>query len=199
VQKKLQGVVDQADRMSHIIQHVRTFSQRSEKAPVMPVNLNDVVIAALELMESQLRSRGLVVERQLHASLPEILANPFSLEEVVLNCLTNARDAIEERMSASSRNGSPCRITLRTRVRGRGGGRQVLLEITDTGVGIPSDLLEQVFDPFFTTKRPDRGTGLGLSISMSIVEDCGGTLSLRSRPMSGTTVTVALPVGDIKA
>lgn len=199
VQKKLQGVVDQADRMSHIIQHVRGFSQRSGKASVMRTSLNDAVAAALELMEGQLRSRGLVVERLLDPSLPEVLANPFSLEEVVLNCLTNARDAIEERMSASGRADSPCRITLRTRVRGRGKGRRAVLEITDTGVGIPPDMLERVFDPFFTTKRPDRGTGLGLPISSSIVEDCGGTLSLRSRPMSGTTVTVALPVGDARS
>ncbi len=199
VQKKLQGILDQADRMSHIIQHVRNFSQRSEKASFMLVNLNDVVATALELMEAQLRARGLVVERFLAPSLPRVLGNPFSLEEVVLNCLTNARDAIEERLSVSNRSDSPCRVTLRTRVRGRGKGRQVLLEISDTGIGISDDILEKVFDPFFTTKRPDRGTGLGLSISTSIVEDCGGTLSLRSRPMSGTTVTVALPVGGVKA
>lgn len=199
VQKKLQGVVDQADRMSHIIQHVRTFSQRSGQASFMPVDLNDVVASALELMGAQLRSRGLVVERLLDPSLPTVLGNPFSLEEVVLNCLTNARDAIEERLETSSHPDSPGRITLRTRVRGRGKGRRVLLEITDTGVGIPADRLEQVFDPFFTTKRPDRGTGLGLSISTSIVEDCGGTLTLRSRPMSGTTVTVTLPTGGVKA
>lgn len=199
VQKKLQGVVDQADRMSHIIQHVRSFSQRSAKASFMPVNLNDVVAAALELMEAQLRSRGIAVERILDPSLPNVLGNPFSLEEVVLNCLTNARDAIEERLAASSHLDSPSRITLKTRVRGRGKGRRVLLEITDTGIGIPPDRLEKVFDPFFTTKRPDRGTGLGLSISTSIVEDCGGTLTLQSRPMSGTTVTVTLPIGGVKA
>lgn len=198
MQKKLQGIVDQADRMSHIIQHVRTFSQRSGNASFMRVNLNDVVAAALELMEAQLRSRGLVVQRRLDASLPEVLANPFSLEEVVLNCLSNARDAIEERAAASNHADSPCLITLRTRVRGRGKGRLVQLDITDTGIGIPPDMLEKVFDPFYTTKGPDRGTGLGLPISKSIVDNSGGTLTLQSRPMSGTTVTVAFPVGGVK-
>jgi PAS domain S-box-containing protein len=198
VQKKLQGIVDQADRMSHIIQHVRTFSRRSGDTSSTRVNLNDVVAAALELMEAQLRSRGIVVQRRLDASLPEVLANPFSLEEVVLNCLTNARDAIEERAAISNQADSPCLITLRTRTRGRGKGRQVLLDITDTGIGIPPDILEKVFDPFFTTKDPDRGTGLGLSISKSIVDACGGTFALQSRPMSGTTLTVALPVGGVK-
>lgn len=198
IQKKLQGIVDQADRMSHIIQHVRTFSRRSGKASYMRINLNDVVAAALELMEAQLRSCGIVVQRRLNVSLPEVLANPFSLEEVVLNCLTNARDAIEERAAASNQAESPCLITLRTRIRGRGKGRQVLLDITDTGTGISPERLEKVFDPFYTTKGPDRGTGLGLPISKSIVEDCGGTLTLQSRPMSGTIVTVALPVGGFK-
>lgn len=195
MQKKLQGIIDQADRMSHIIQHVGSFYRQSGTAPPEYIDLNDVVSAALELMGIQLRHIGIDVDRCLHTPMPLIIANPFSLEEVVLNCLTNARDAIEERTAASDNGDTPRRIMLQTRVIRSGISRRIILGITDTGIGIPPEVLVKAHCPFFTTKGPERGTGLGLHLSKSIVESYGGTLALQSQSMSGTTVTVSFPLG----
>ena len=120
-------------------------------------------------------------------------SSPFSLEEVVLNLLTNARDAEEER---PRKEGAPAagQVVVRTGMDGAGPVPQVQIQIVDTGVGIPEDILARVFDPFFTTKDPDKGTGLGLAISRSIVEELGGTLQIRSICGEGTTASILLPV-----
>ena len=190
--EKLQRILEQADRMSHVIEHVRIFSRDAGKPETRPIDVNEVVESALELLEVQLRAHVIDVRRELDPVLPPVMANPFSLEEVVLNCLTNARDAIEERREEGIAPDSPQRITLRTRREERDGGEKVVLEVRDTGCGVPVDRRERIFDPFFTTKGPDRGTGLGLSISRSIVEDLGGEIRLRCTDDGETEVTISL-------
>jgi len=105
---------------------------------------------------------------------------------VVLNLLSNARDALDERSAGPD----PKQITVRTRVC----ADEVALIVEDNGVGIPDDVLPGIFDPFFTTKPPDRGTGLGLSIVHGIVREMGGEITVTSRPGGGTTVTITAPV-----
>lgn len=194
VRTKLDLIVDQVDRMTHLINHVRMFAKEAGKPDVYSVQVNGVVQAAAGLLGTQFRSRGVELECELLEPLPLVLANPFSLEEVVLNLLINARDAVEERLHECS-DDTCSRILLRTSVDREGAEDWVKIEIIDRGIGIPGQLLPRVFDPFFTTKGPDGGTGLGLSISLSIVEQCGGTIRLRSTPGCGTTATVILPVG----
>lgn len=190
--EKLQRILEQADRMSHVIEHVRIFARDAGKPETRPIDVNEVVESALELLEVQLRAHVIDVRRELDPVLPPVMANPFSLEEVVLNCLTNARDAIEERREEGNAPDSPQRITLRTRREEHDGGEKVVLEVRDTGCGVPVDRRERIFDPFFTTKGPDRGTGLGLSISRSIVEDLGGEIRLRCTDDGETEVTISL-------
>jgi polar amino acid transport system substrate-binding protein len=134
----------------------------------------------------------MILECELEDDLPEVSANPFSLEEVVLNLISNARDATAERLKQAP-GAAPARIVLATRAEPAGDQLQVVVEVTDQGVGIPPEMLARVFDPFFTTKSPEKGTGLGLSISKSIVESFGGAIRIRSTPGSGTTVSVFLP------
>ena len=148
------------------------------------------------MLGAQFRSRGLELISELAEDLPLVSANPYSLEEVILNLLNNARDAVEERVSWD-RSGSPARVVVRTRLNGIGSERQVQIEIIDSGTGIDEEILPKVFDPFFTTKAPDKGTGLGLAISKSIVENFGGEMSIRSTPGEGTAVTVFLPTAKI--
>jgi PAS domain S-box-containing protein len=186
-------IIEQADRMVNIIEHVRIFARESGKPELRPVKVNDVVRAGMDLLGTQLRSRGIQLDRELMESLPVISANPFSLEEVVINLLINARDAVEEQMKTGSVS-TPPRILLRTLLDQTGESEWVKIEVIDNGIGIPEDIVEYVFDPFFTTKGPDRGTGLGLSISRSIVEGFGGTIYINSTFGSGTTATISLPV-----
>jgi len=194
VRDKAKTIVEQADRMVHIIEHIRLFARESGKPEVRPVNVNNVVRSSVGMLATQFRSCGIELKCELVEELPVILVNPFSLEEVIINLLINARDAVEEQMESDA--ASAPRVFLRTLLHQVDSEKQVKIEVTDSGVGIPDDILDKVFDPFFTTKDPGRGTGLGLSISKSIVESFGGTMSIQSTPGSGTVATISLPVAQ---
>jgi signal transduction histidine kinase len=110
----------------------------------------------------------------------------------VLNLLNNARDAVEEQLERGSETDAAL-VSIRTAKSGGPAFQQVNIEVADTGTGIPHEIIDKVFDPFFTTKDPDQGTGLGLAISRSIIEECGGSLHIRSAEGNGTTVLISLP------
>ena len=181
-----QLIVEQADRMVHIIDHVRMFARESGKPEFVPVGLNRVVEAGVEMVGAQFRSHGIELKRELAEGLPSVHANPFSLEEVVINLLNNARDAVESRPE----EGYQGTVVIRTSVNG---SSAVKLEVVDNGIGISADVAPRIFDPFYTTKDPDRGTGLGLSVSKAILEEAGGQIELSSVPGGGTTFTILLP------
>jgi two-component system cell cycle sensor histidine kinase/response regulator CckA len=191
VHDKLQKIVEQADRMAYIIEHVRMFAREADRPEMYPVNVNEVVNSSLGLVSAQLRQRGLELECELAEDVPHVKANQYALEEVILNLVTNARDAVEERLEADS-DVDPV-VALRTCVEKRGDGSWVKVEVIDRGVGITAEQLGRVFDPFYTTKSPDRGTGLGLAISRSIIEKSGGTIEIHSEPGGRTTAVVSLP------
>ena len=188
-------IMEQADRMVHIIDHIRVFARDAGKPELRPVNVSNVVRSSMDMLGTQFRSRGIGLECELTEELPLISANPFSLEEVVINLLINARDAMEEQMQTGT-GPAQHRILLRTFLDESDSQGYVNISVIDSGGGIPAAILDRIFDPFFTTKGPDRGTGLGLSISKSIVEEFGGTLHIQSAPDSGTTATISLPVEE---
>lgn len=195
MREKLSLVVEQADRMSHIIEHVRVFAREAGKPECCTVQINEVIRSAVSLLGTQLRSRGIVLQTELADGLPVVLANPFSLEEVVLNLISNARHAVEQRMETGTP--APAKqpgILLRTDARREAENMGVEFHVIDSGHGIPDELLERVFEPFFTTKRPGQGTGLGLSICKSIVEQFDGSIEIQSTVGEGTAVSVSLPV-----
>jgi PAS domain S-box-containing protein len=194
IREKVRLIVEQSERMTHIIDHIRVFAKEAGRPEVDPVLVNDVILSSAGLVNAQLRARGVELKFGLTEDLPCVLANPFSLEEVILNLIGNARDAIEEKMNAYPAT-TESEILLRTREGSGprdGKGRLVLIEVIDRGIGIPPENLPRVFDPFFTTKSPDKGTGLGLAVSRSIIEELGGTLEIRSEPGLGTTAVIAL-------
>ena len=191
-------IVAQADRMTHIIEHVRLFARESGKPELSPVHVNDVVTSAIELLGAQMSTQGIEVVTDLEASLRPVTANPYSLEEVFLNPLSNARDAIGERTGADLPLAGG-RISVRTRAIDNGSANSyVRMEVADNGPGIPEAIAARVFDPFFTTKDPDKGTGLGLAICKSIIEQFDGDLDLSSTAGAGTTMTVTLPSDSVE-
>jgi len=183
----LADIENQTSRMIQIIEHLRTVSRdaRSEKTPV---RINEVVREALSMVGQQLRNRGVELILELGNDLPGVTANATQIEQVVLNLLTNARDALE---------GHPApRVCVRTWESQDGGGELhawVVIEVADNGPGIPAELRDRVFEPFFTTKEASQGTGLGLAVSHGIVTDHGGRLQLVTGDNSGTTFRVWLP------
>jgi histidine kinase len=125
----------------------------------------------------------------IDGTLPKILADPGRLEQVFINLLLNARDAIEEKSAGRSEPGEKI-ITLKTWQ----DGQQVVAEVRDTGGGIPKAIEDKLFEPFFTTKQVGKGTGLGLSISYGIVKDCGGDIKADSRDNEGAVFYVTFPI-----
>lgn len=192
VREKIKLIVDQADRMTHVIEHVRMFARGADEDELQPIDVNEVIESGLGLITTQLKSRGMKIDIVLGENLPQILANPFSLEEVILNLIGNARDAIEEKdITNKSKNVST--ITVRTGRENVDNGEKVIIEVCDEGIGILPEIREKVFDPFFTTKDSKKGTGLGLAISKSIVEGFNGEIEIDSTPGVGTTVRISLP------
>ncbi len=186
LRERLALILKQADRMVVVLEHVHAFYHDTERTDLLPVQLNDVVGAALDLLREQFQAHGVDLGAALADDLPPVLANPFSLEEVVLHLLANGRDAVEDKGELAG-----ARVEVRT---GRNtDGTEVWVAVEDNGVGIPEGLQSDVFTPFYTTKRPERGTGLGMVLSRSIVEQLGGRIELRSELGQGTTVTFRLP------
>jgi histidine kinase len=185
----LMKVDSNVDRAARIINHMRQFARKSDMA-MEKISINDVLVSAFEIFSQQLKVRGIAVVKDMGRELPRIHADPSRLEQVFINLLLNARDAIEEKISAASRSDHEERITLKTHM----DGDRVIVEVCDTGIGIPKHVAEKIFEPFFTTKEVGKGTGLGLSISYGIVKDCGGMIKTLSNQDQGTCFIVSFPV-----
>jgi histidine kinase len=177
------------DRANRIINHMRQFARKSDLA-LGRIQLNSVLEKAFEIFSQQLKLRGIDVIWDLDENLPMVLGDAGRLEQVFINLLINARDAIEDRWGVKERPGSDKRITIKTRAR----EMKVMVEVHDTGIGIPDAIANKIFEPFFTTKEVGKGTGLGLSISYGIVKDCGGTIRARSNQDQGACFTLSFPI-----
>jgi histidine kinase len=125
----------------------------------------------------------------LTPELPPILADPDRLEQVFINLLINARDAIDEKWQSQSLQKGEKKITLKT----SSDDKVITVEVTDTGPGIDAAMLERIFEPFFTTKKVGQGTGLGLSISYGIIKDCNGSIQAVSRANEGAGFIIKFP------
>jgi len=189
IREKLSLIIEQADRMSHIIEHVRLFARNAGKPEKHMIKVNDVVRSAINMLGAQINSRGIELNLDLCTEDARIHANPFSLEEVILNLLLNARDAIEAKFSDAMESSSG-KIRIRTFNEFSGDVKSIYIQVEDNGIGIESHILSKVFDPFFTTKEPDKGTGLGLAISKAIIEQFNGEIDIQSVDKIGTTVTL---------
>jgi len=177
------------DRAARIIQHMRMFARKSE-TELQKVRINDVLQSAFEIFSQQLKVRGIEVRWSLDESLPKINADPQRLEQVFINLLLNARDAIEEKWEQRQNAKDSDHIAIVTEeVQGK-----VICRIIDSGMGIPPGKAEKIFEPFFTTKEVGKGTGLGLSISYGIVKECGGTITAGTLDSGGACFTLTFPV-----
>jgi len=176
------------DRATRIINHMREFGRKADRQ-LERINVNDCVNRAFTLLNKQFDAHGITVRWELAQSPPPVMASPEQLEQVVVNLLVNARDALEEKTGAA--NSDTPLITVRT---GRDQDR-VFIQVEDNGGGIPEAILSKIFDPFFTTKKVGKGTGLGLSISYGLVKNIGGAIHVDNGE-AGARFTITLPVAD---
>ena len=179
------------DRAAKIINHMRQFGRKSD-ITLEKVQVNEILKAAMGILGQQLKVRGINVVWELEENLALILADPDRLEQVFINLLVNARDAVDEKWQSQESVGDEKKITLKTRCV----DHEVVVEISDTGPGIDDAIIDRIFEPFFTTKKVGQGTGLGLSISYGIILECKGRIKAVSPKNDGTTFIMKFPAAD---
>jgi histidine kinase len=177
------------DLVTGMVQYLPDFGRKSGAA-VEPVWVNEVISRALDIFSQQLRLRQIDVVRELAQDLPTVQADPNRLEQVLINLLINARDAIEEKQEQEPASEAGDRITVKTSL----DLGHVRIEVRDTGIGVAEDVKGRIFEPFFTTKRAGKGTGLGLSISYGIIQDFRGRIDLVSAHNKGSNFIIQIPV-----
>lgn len=188
---KLRDVMDLSERMAETVRDLRVFSRDSAHEPGVSSSLNDVVEDGLRLMTAQLSEHNILLELDLQENLPEFIGHPHQLQQVVVNLLSNGRDAVDA-VDPRERD-ADWRKWLRVQTRWDVEASRVRLEVEDSGLGMTKEIQTRIFEPFFTTKEAEQGTGLGMSISYAIVRRHGGDITCESRPGQGTVFHVTLP------
>jgi two-component system NtrC family sensor kinase len=178
----LEKLYKQAQRTHHIVQNLLSFA-RQQKPHRAPVQLNQILEDTLLLREFDMKIHNIAIHREFDPDLPATAGDFHQLEQVFLNLLNNAVDAIQEK-------GGSGEIWIRT----EGDGSRLRVEITDSGRGVTNP--HKVFDPFYTTKPVGKGTGLGLSICYGIVKEHGGEIQVRNAPPRGASFVVTLPLSQ---
>jgi signal transduction histidine kinase/BarA-like signal transduction histidine kinase len=187
--RPIEAIVAQGARMAKIIQSLLLFA-RQRKPERRPVDLAEVIPQILDLRETQLAVAGIRVETEFGAGVPPAEGDAHQLQQVVLNLILNAEQAILGSGVGGRRTGDHIRIT--TSARRMGQETRVVVQVADNGPGIAPAVLPRVFEPFFTTKKVGDGAGLGLSVSYGIVEQHAGRLSVETEP-GRTVFTLELP------
>jgi PAS domain S-box-containing protein len=173
-------------RIAKIINHLKDFSRQS-KLDFKQIDINEPIENALMITGQQLLNHGIRVRKEYQPDLPKIRGDSTQLEQVFLNLIANAKDAMETA-------GRPKELTIRTALIRHYSWSDIEVSFQDTGAGIAEENREKIFEPFFSTKEVGKGTGLGLSICYGIIEAHGGRIELESRASEGTTFRVILPV-----
>lgn len=182
---------EQVDRAVRIINHLREFGRKAE-IKKEKVYINKPIEGVFTLLGQQLKLRDIKVLLELDDDLPPIMADSNRLEQVFIDLVVNARDAMEEKKQRFI--GGKVEGALKVKSFSESG--RVVVSVSDTGVGIPDELKDKIFEPFFTSKEVGKGTGLGLSISYSIVKDYDGTMEIESEVGKGTTFKLSFPIWD---
>jgi two-component system NtrC family sensor kinase len=180
--EEVRQIYQEADRASTILRQL-LLNARETLPERRSVSLNQIVQRAMDLQRFSLAAEKIRMEIDLDPALPFVHGDPGHLQQVLMNLVGNARQAIEQQGQGGT-------IRLRTR---RIGERRVSLEISDSGPGIPHSILARIFDPFFTTKPVGVGTGLGLAIVLSVVREHGGQVHVESPPQGGAIFQIELP------
>lgn len=178
-QKSIRKIEEHVERARKVVHNMLGYARRMEPR-LEDVDINDTLRQTISLLDNFARINNILIRTQLASDLPIVASDQAQLQQVFLNLISNAIDAI----------GKDGAIQVNS-IRSNG---EIHVSITDNGRGIPEEAHKKVFDPFYTTKQNGKGTGLGLWISYSIIEKMGGTITLMSKEGEGTTFTVKLPI-----
>ena len=178
--KHLDTIENETRRCNEIIGNLMQFS-RQEKGEHIRTSVNEVVEKSMAIVDHQLGLMNVKIESELADNLPEISGNANQLQQVVMNLMINAQQAMGDEGGT---------VSLATLVE----GESLLITISDTGPGIEPDVAAKIFEPFYTTKPAGQGTGLGLSVTYGIIQDHGGDISVKRSESGGAKFVIALPL-----
>ena len=181
-------ISNNVQRAAAIIQHMRGFARQSNVVKEK-VNINDPIRDVFKVLGHQLRVHQIEVDLDLDQKIPSILADHNRLEQVFINLVTNAVDAMDDRCSQPECRQAEKRLTIKSFAQ----DGYVSVIVADTGNGMSDEVMRKIFEPFFTTKDVGKGTGLGVSISYGIVKDYGGTIDIESKVGEGTVFKLKFP------
>lgn len=181
------NIIAGSRRISGIVRSLRNFS-RLDEADMKEIDIHENIESTLILLHHKILKE--IIIKKDYSKLPLVPCYPAKISQVMMNILSNAIDAVSPKSGA----GEQCEISIRTGDQDINGKKYVFVTISDTGTGIPDEVIKKIFDPFFTTKPVGKGMGLGLSISNNIIREHGGRIDVESIPAKGTSFTVNLPL-----
>jgi len=179
----------QVERAANIINHLREFGRKTDLDELESLDINKPIRDVFTVLGQQLKLRQIKVELDLAENLPPVLGVSNRLEQVFINLVMNARDAMEEKQVGADQDELQNVLAIKSYHK----NGKVVVIVADTGCGMPENIRERIFEPFFTTKEVGKGTGLGLSISYGIIKDYGGTIEVESEVNRGTVFTLTFP------
>jgi PAS domain S-box-containing protein len=171
--------LSEIQRLSEMLRNMLSFSKPEEEKR-RPIKIDELIEGILLVMEKQMRESNIQVETSFNPDIPEIMASTNQMRQVVLNILKNAKEAMPKGGVLTVRTGKE--------------DNKVLVQIQDTGIGIPEEIRDKIFEAFFTTKQKVKGVGLGLSVCYGIIKDHGGEIKVESEEGKGTTFVISLPI-----
>jgi PAS domain S-box-containing protein len=190
---KSDKIFDNITRMRNIIDHIRTFSRSQDEYVLTAFDINESIENAVSMIMQQFRHLGIDINLVLDKKLPQIFGNTYKFEQVILNLMMNAKDAVIE-MKNKKEQKSGMMIGIRTYQE----SSQLVTEVTDNGTGISHEDINNILLPFYTTKDEGKGTGLGLSICYQIMKEMNGSIDIISDGDCGTTVKLVLEIQNRK-
>ncbi|MCX6233340.1 MAG: PAS domain S-box protein [Bacteroidetes bacterium] len=193
LQIKSEKIFENIFRIGNIIDHIRVFSRSQDDYIISSFNINDSINNAISMIAQQLRHKAIDLVLHLDKKIPSVLGNTYKFEQVILNLIINAKDALEEKKK-NLHEDFPMFIEIGT----FNDDQNILVKVEDNGIGIKDEDIDNVMLPFYSTKDSGMGTGLGLSITFGIIKDMKGNIEIQSEVLKGTKILITLPILDKK-
>ncbi|MCD4797208.1 MAG: tetratricopeptide repeat protein [Candidatus Cloacimonetes bacterium] len=187
--EKCNNFYEDIKRVNKIINQIKIFSRDRKSIIFKKIDVNETINNTLLLIKTQYENHRIKLETNLDENIGNALGDKYKLEQVIINLLGNARDAIESKRNDSDKTSNMGKIKIVTYNK----KNKIYIDITDNGTGIPEDKIDKIFDPFYTTKDPEKGTGLGLSIVYGIIQEMNGEISIQSKLNEFATIKITLP------